>query len=91
MTRSSSPWRAPGERKQRAEFVRGGTEPDVTLNDVTLGRETDKAIHVTVKELIAPVWMPLSQVKKMVRAGPGIAGKDSITITAWIAKQKGLA
>lgn len=75
---------------QKAAFVRGSTEPDVTLSGVTLGRETDKAIHVTVKELPEPIWMPLSQVKKMVRAGAGVAGQDSIT-TAWIAQQKGLA
>ena len=76
--------------RQRGEFMKGHREekPDVTLHEVTLGRETDKAVLVTVKDQPEPMWMPLSQVKKIVRAG---AGKDSITITAWIAEQKGLA
>jgi len=68
--------------------MRGDPAPDVTLQEVTLGRETDKAILVTVKDREDPLWMPLSQVKKITRAGEG---KDSITVTAWIAKQKGLA
>jgi len=86
MTRAR--YTGPKDSRQRAAYVRGQPEPDVTLQEVTLGRETDKAILVTVKDREDPFWLPLSQVKKMTRAGEG---KDSITITGWIAKQKGLA
>ena len=88
MSRARGSWHPPGEKKQRGEFVRGAAEPDVTLQGVTLGRETEKAVLITVKDREDPLWMPLSQVKKITRAGEG---KDSITVTAWIAKQKGLA
>lgn len=86
-------WKQRGS-SQRGEFTKNHeSEPDVTLNNVTIGQESPsgKAIRVTVKDQPAPIWMPLSQIKSMVRAGPGIACKDTMVITAWIAKEKGLA
>ena len=88
MSRGKGGWRPRDDRKERGTAAK---EPDVTLSGVTLGRETEKAVLVTVKDQKDPVWMPLSQVKNMTRAGPGIPGKDTITITPWIAKEKGLA
>jgi hypothetical protein len=86
VSRRSGSWRPRDERKDR---VTAQAEPDVTLSGVTLGRETENAVLVTVKDQKDPIWMPLSQVTKITKAGGAMA--DSITVTAWIAKQKGLA
>ena len=88
MSRGGGSWRPRDDRKDRGTAA---PAPDVTLQGVTLGRETEKAVLVTVKDRPTPIWLPLSQVKKMTRAGPGIPGKDTIIITPWIAKEKGLA
>lgn len=82
--RASGPYRAPGS--QKAAYARGNSGPPVTLKGVTLGKETDKAILVTHEG--KDIWMPLSQVESMVRTKE--KGGDEITISAWIAKEKGL-
>lgn len=87
MTRARYPAHGLREGSQRAAYVRGrSTQPDVTLEGVTLGTETDKAILVTRKGE-APVWVPLSHIRKIER-GQG-EGKDTIVVTAWIAGKKG--
>ena len=47
--------------------------------------ETDKAILIDVNG--ERIWIPLTQVEEIYRAK---RGPDSITMTAWIAKMKGL-
>lgn len=86
MTRARSYSRS----SQRAEFVKGSRpeEPDVTLDGITLGRETEKAVLVTMKDG-QDMWMPLSQVRRMTKTKR--EGEDSMVISAWIAKEKGLA
>lgn len=53
--------------------------------DCVLGKETEKAIHVEPLDGEA-IWIPLSQVHSMSRTTHG----DTITVTQWFAKQKGL-
>ena len=68
--------------------MRGLPEPDVTLADVTIERETEKAMLVKLKDAKDGLWLPLSQVKKVTRPATGYC---TVVISAWIAKQKGLA
>lgn len=86
MTRATTKWRAPGS--QKAAFVRGIPKADVVLKDVPIERETDKAILIRVKDQPEPIWIPLSQVRKIDRPETGPA---TITVSAWIAEKKGLA
>lgn len=67
---------------QKGNFARGNSEK-VTIENVTLGKETDKAILVTIGG--TDHWMPLSQVHEIHRTTPA-----SIVVSEWIAKQKGL-
>ena len=62
------------------------TSEKVIFENVTLGKETEKAILVTIKG--KEVWMPLSQVHEIHREPDGKTG--SIVVSAWIAKQKEL-
>lgn len=62
-----------------------------------LGRETDKAIHFVFssgdvcEDGKDNTWFPLSQVKEIHRTRSIVNGTlDSIVVTHWIAKQKGL-
>ena len=48
--------------------------------------ETDNAILIDYDDALEPVWIPLSQVEKIVRIKP--APWAQITMSAWIAKQK---
>lgn len=56
-----------------------------TLEDCTIGTETDKA--VCVYHEYGTHWIPLSHVEKMTRSKNKDC--DTITMSAWIAKQKG--
>lgn len=47
-------------------------------------RETDNAILLRVDD--EEIWIPLSQVKRIQRGN----SLDTITMTAWIAEQKGI-
>ena len=76
----------PKNATQRANYARGTSE-QVTLENVTLGRETDKAILATIDD--TDYWIPLSQVHKIERS-PN-KGCDKLVVSAWIAKEKGLA
>lgn len=78
------PWRKPGG--QKAAYVRHHGGENVVLTGVTLGKETEKAILVTIEGV--DYWMPLSQVTSMKRTDK--KGEDEIVVSAWIAKEKGL-
>lgn len=63
----------------------------------TLHNETDKAIRMTVKKvgettLDSPKseWFPFSQVQKIIRDPSLNEGEDSLFVSEWILKQKGL-
>ena len=77
---------------QRSEYAKHHptakpkSNAEAVLENVTLGKETEKAIMVTIDG--TDHWMPLSQVKSMKRTG--MKDGDSITVTMWIAQQKGL-
>lgn len=58
-----------------------------TLDVASFGTESDKAIQVTSAETGEVMWLPLSQVESIERETDGTG---SITMTQWIAKQKGL-
>lgn len=75
-----------GKRTQKAAFTRGHSEK-VTLENVKIGRETDKAIYVELTSGEGH-WMPLSQVHEIHRATEDKPA--SIVVSEWIAKQKGL-
>lgn len=62
------------------------TEEFVSVECVFL-RETDNAVLVTLVESDEDVWFPLSQVRAMER---NKSDEGSITVTKWIARQKGL-
>ena len=51
--------------------------------------ETTNAVHIADFDDGQCYWLPLSQVTKMTREKEGQIG--TITMTEWIAKQKGLA
>lgn len=61
---------------------RGKAEEVYTLKGVTIKHETDKAIMVEVYG--EEVWLPRSQIEDIDE------DTGDITITAWIAKSKGL-
>lgn len=48
--------------------------------------ETDKAVRVLCIDIDERVWFPLAHVEKMVKDSKG---KGSITVTDWIARQRG--
>ena len=50
--------------------------------------ETANAILIDHDSALEPIWIPLSQVEKIVRVEP--APWAQITMTMWIAKQKDL-
>lgn len=82
--------RANHRGSQRGHYVRGheAEEPDVTLTGCTIGRDTEKAVLVDVPEK-GEMWMPLSQIRRMTRTTS--KGQDTLVISAWIAREKGLA
>ena len=55
--------------------------------DCTVKAETDNAIKVLHHDTGEELWLPLSQVDKIVRDRDG---KGSITMTDWIARERGL-
>lgn len=61
---------------------------NTTIVGVTFIRETDAAVLIDTEDLVEPVWIPLSQVEKMVKS-PNPRG-SSITLATWIARKKGL-
>lgn len=75
-----------GPRTKKAAFTRGHSEK-VRIEGVTLGKETDKAILVTL-EGGEEHWFPLSQIHEIHRSSD--KGGDAIVVSEWIAKQKGL-
>ncbi len=75
-----------GLANQRAAYAKGNSGK-VTLENVTLGRETDKAILATIEG--TDYWIPLSQVEKIERSKS--KGCDKLVVSQWIAEQKGLA
>lgn len=87
MTKAQRPY---GQRtsasSQRGSYIRGNTG-EVTLENVTLGKETEKAILATVNG--EDHWIPLSQISKIERS-PN-KGEDKLVVSLWIAEQKGLA
>ena len=56
--------------------------------ECTVERETEKAILVVDAETGEKIWLPLSQVEKILRRTDGSA---QVTMSDWIAGQKGLA
>lgn len=73
------------KKPQKGAYVRGNSEK-VTLKGVTIGKETEKAVLVTING--KEHWMPLSQITSITRTKT--AGGDTIVVSAWIAKEKGL-
>lgn len=74
-----------GRSSQKGNYARGTSEK-VLIENVVIGKETEKAMFVTIAG--AGLWMPLSQVHEIHRA---TADKQaSIVVSEWIAKQKGL-
>jgi hypothetical protein len=55
--------------------------------DVRFVHETDSAVLIEDLETEEEFWIPFSQVKSMER---GLDDTGSITMTRWIAEQKGL-
>jgi hypothetical protein len=88
VTRSRTPSRG-YERKgnQRAEFVKGTRDKleDVAFAGVKIGDNspTGKAVLVTING--TELWMPHSQITAIDKEA------GTLTITGWIAKEKGLA
>lgn len=74
-----------GLANQRAAYAKGHSDK-VTLENVTLGKETDKAILATIDG--TDHWMPLSQVHEIVRSKD--KGGDKLVVSKWIAEQKEL-
>lgn len=69
---------------QKASYARDGTQlPDLALEGVTFGHGTEKAVMVTING--TAMWMPLSQIKAMDKKA------GTLTVSGWIAKEKGLA
>lgn len=60
-------------------------EPVFTCHPLAFLRETDNAIFINLHG--EDLWIPLSQVKEIHR-GPN--GNNTLVVTAWIAKKKGL-
>ena len=58
-----------------------------TLTECQITRETDAAVLVSKNG--EQYWIPFSQIEKMTRDSKSQCN-DSVTMTAWIAKQKGL-
>lgn len=54
----------------------------------TIKKETEKALLVIDTSSGEEVWLPLSQVEKILRSTDGTA---EVTMSDWIAGQKGLA
>lgn len=74
-----------GLANQRAAYAKGNSEK-VTLENVTLGKETEKAILATIEG--TDYWMPLSQVHEIARSKN--KGCDKLVVSKWIAEQKNL-
>lgn len=55
--------------------------------ECTVKKETEKALLVVNPETGEELWLPLSQVEKILRRADGTA---EVTISDWIAGQKGL-
>lgn len=72
---------------QRGEYAKHHKGADVTVEGLTIVRETDNAILVQHEG--DEHWIPLSQVSKITRTTN--KGQDTVTMTAWIAGKKGLA
>ena len=88
MTRARSDFQRRGRDTQRAAYARNhGQGEDVTITGVKFGKETEKAILVTIGD--TDHWLPLSQVRSITRSPE--PQKNAIKISAWIAKEKGLA
>ena len=78
--------------RHRARYLRGGMKPVshsswVHLEGCKVLRVTDKAMLVEYSD--SEIWLPLSQVSE---SGQYEAGDEDVTIsiTEWLAKQKGL-
>ena len=54
----------------------------------TVKHETDKALLIIDADSGEELWLPLSQVEKILRRTDGTA---EVTMSDWIAEQKGLA
>lgn len=65
---------------QKARFVGADTETH-TLTGVNIMRDQDKAILVEIAADVE-IWLPKSQIKSI--------DGDTIVITGWIARKKGL-
>ena len=61
---------------------------NTTLTGITFVRETDAAVLIETEDTVEPVWIPLSQVEKMVKSKNPQG--SSITLSTWIARKKGL-
>lgn len=77
---------------QRGHYARthkDEAEEDVTLTGCTIGRDSPsgKAILVTIPDH-GEMWMPISQIRRMDRTTT--KGNDTLVISAWIAREKGL-
>lgn len=86
MTRSRNPGKG-YVGTQRGEFVKG-RDATHTIEAVNIVRESDKAVLVEISADVE-IWIPLSQIKSIHRDTKH-KGNDSVVMTEWIAKQKGL-
>lgn len=78
-----------GFRDEDDDDERKEDEPSVTFSDVSVIRETDKALLCLIEE--EEVWIPKTQIvdgSEVFDADENSSGK--LMVTEWIALQKGL-
>lgn len=55
--------------------------------DVTILRETERAVLVGTPDLTEPTWLPLSLIEINIRRG----SEAEITLPRWMAEERGMA
>lgn len=76
------------KHSQRGEYVKHNSAGEPVVLQGSIERETDKAIFFTLADGSKSHWLPKSQILETTRVGE--VGKDTIKISAWIAKEKGI-
>jgi len=83
--------RANHRGSQRGHYAKhhGKAEEPVKIEGCTIGRDSASGKAVLVEIDGTQHWLPYSQINKITRTTS--KGCDSLEITAWIAREKGLA
>ncbi len=63
------------------------SDTTVTIKNIDIKHETNAAVQICTEEGEL-IWIPFSQVEKLVRSPH--AGQSQIVLESWIAKKKGL-